>query len=430
MTLKRGTAISRDFLYLLADRGLRLGVGVFLGGLIARHLGVEAYGWLSYAGAFMAAGAAVAQLGLDSILVREMARHPEQSAEMMGAALLLRAMIGALCTLAVLAAALLIDDGRPVERTLVRILALGCFVPAVGLPMLWFQARTESWRGVVAAFLAFVLVTGWRVWLLIENAPVAAFAWTSLVEGFVGGAFVGAWMFVCGGRFRFGSLGKCSGVLLRESWPLLVGGLAALLYMRMDQVMLNWLAGARAVGIYAAATRLSEIGYVVPVLMGTSVMASLSLAGRDEERFAADMRRYFQVSAAVGYLLALGGIIWGPTFLRLLFGEEFGGAGAVARVHILSVIFVSMSVARGRVLVARGWVRFGMTTALVGGAVNILLNLVLIPVWGAMGCAIASVVAHAMAGVGSTLLYPPTRELGWQQWRALVRPRWQGRFAV
>jgi PST family polysaccharide transporter len=114
-----------------------------------------------------------------------------------------------------------------------------------------------------------------------------------------------------------------------------------------------------------------------------------------------------------------------PWLLRTLYGEAFASAGIVAQVHLVSVVFVSISVARGRVLVIHGLTRFAMCTALIGGAVNIVLNVVLIPQWGPIGAAIATVATHAMAAVGSTLLYKPTRALGMRQVQALLRPRVQ-----
>ncbi len=413
----------RDFLFLLFDRVFRFGAGLILGGLVGRHLGTEAFGWLNYAGATMALGAAVANLGLDSIIVREIVRNPGDADEIVGAALVLRTFVGLILAVSIWASSSLISGEEPAQRALVGILALGTLVPALTVPASWFQARTESRIAVRAGLIGFFGGALLRLWLLAQGASVNAFAWAMLAEAAASGLLVSAAMFRRGGRFGFQAVWRHGRSLMEDSWPLLVGAMAATVYMRIDQIMLRWLSGADAVGLYAAATRMSEAAYAVPLLMGTSLMATLTAAAGDNARFEALVERYFQASAALGYLLAVPAIVVAPWLLRLIYGEAFAGAGVVAQIHLVSVIFVSISVARGRVLVIHGLTRFAMFTAVIGGTVSLALNVVLIPRWGPVGAALATVAAHAMAALGSTLLYPPTRALGLSQVRALLRPR-------
>ncbi len=414
----------RDFLTMLADRAIRMVVGVVMAGLTARYLGAEVYGWLNYAGAVAAFGVAVAQLGFDGIAVRELVKQPAQAAVIMGTVLVYRWVTGLVLALGLAASAGWLGEGESVQTALIRIFALSALAPALGVPLFWFQAQTRSRIAVFWNLVACVASAVLRWWLIAAKAPVEALAWASLLEMAAGGLLTGWAMFSKGGRVHFTHSFAMGRKILAESWPLLVGALAATVYMKTDLIMLKWLADDAAVGLYSAASRLSEIAYAIPYLAGASYMAKLTAEAVHPRNFSRVIERYFRVSAGWGYLLAIAGIILAPWLLKVIFGEAFAAAGTIARIHLVTVLFVCVSVARGRVLIINGWTKFAMCTALGGGALNVVLNLVFIPLWGAEGAAAATVLSHALAAVGSTLLYAPARELGRAQVRALCRPSW------
>lgn len=415
----------RDFLAMLADRAIRMLVGIVMVGLTARYLGAEVFGWLNYAGAVAAFATAVAQLGFDGIVVRELVKQPAQAGVIIGAVFAYRVLAGLFLVLLVVAFAGLLGDGGFVQVALIRILALGALAPAMAVPFFWFQAQMRSRIALFWGLVACLASAAMRWWLITIEASVEALAWAGLIEMIASGLLTAWAMFRQGGRVHFARAGVLGGKILAESWPLLVGALASTIYMKTDLIMLKWLAGDAAVGLYAAASRLSEIAYAIPYLAGASYLAKLTAEAAEPDNFRQAIERYFRASAGLGYLLSLSGIILAPWLLTTIFGEPFAAAGTIARIHLITVLFVCISAARGRVLIINGWTRFAMCTALGGGALNVLLNLILIPRWGAEGAAVASVLAHTLAAVGMTLLHAPARELGWAQVRALCRPSWR-----
>ncbi len=412
-----------DFAFMLADRGLRLPIGLITAALIARHLGAEAFGWLNYAIAIMTVGTAVAQLGLDIIVVKSAAQNPQQAETVLSAAFVLRLVTGGVLAVGLWVWTMLSESGIPQERMVVGVLALGFLTPAMGVPALWFQAQTKSRIAVTIGFFVFMFMTALRCWFVWRGATVTVFAWLIIVELFGNSVLMWAAMKRAGGGVRFASTSLAVRPLLREGWPLLVGGLAGSLFMRLDLMMLRWLEGADRAGMFAAATRLSEAAYSIPALLATSVMATLSVAGSKPEEFGERVDRYFQASAAIGYLLTLPVVFGAPWIIPLLFGDEYSEAVRVAQIHIVSVFFICLTLARGRVLVVQGMVKFTMVSSLAGCVCSLILNAVLIPTHGAIGAAVATVISHALAGVGMTLAYKPARPVGWRLIHAMARPR-------
>ncbi|MEK7737032.1 MAG: oligosaccharide flippase family protein, partial [Pseudomonadota bacterium] len=166
--------------WLFADKALRMGGGLLVMIWIARYLGPASFGQLSYAIAFVALFGAIATLGLDGIVVRELVRDPEKADEILGSAFFLRLIGSCLAVLAMVIAVRLVRADDAEAQTLVAIVAIGTFFLAVDVVDLWFQSRVQSRYTVMArnaAFLAMLLV---RVMLILTQAGVAAFAWAAI----------------------------------------------------------------------------------------------------------------------------------------------------------------------------------------------------------------------------------------------------------
>ena len=99
--------------WLLGEKILRMVVALFVGIYVARYLGPENYGLLSYTNSFVAIFVALATLGLDDVVVRELVKYPEQREELLGTSFLLKIVGAVLMTTAVIGTVVLY---RRIER--------------------------------------------------------------------------------------------------------------------------------------------------------------------------------------------------------------------------------------------------------------------------------------------------------------------------
>ncbi|MES1168032.1 MAG: polysaccharide biosynthesis C-terminal domain-containing protein, partial [Oleiharenicola lentus] len=214
-----------------------------------------------------------------------------------------------------------------------------------------------------------------------------------------------------------------AGALLREAWPLMLTSLAVIVYMKIDEVMLRQMAGPAAVGVYAAAVRISELWYFVPVALASSVLpALLRTRERDAVHYRARLQQFFDLNAGLAYGSAIPLALASGWITRLAYGEAFAAAGPVLAVHIWASLFVFLGVARGQWLVNEGHTRFYFLATLAGAVTNIGLNLVLIPRQGALGAAWATLIAYGLAAWLTTFASGRTREIAWMQTRAILLP--------
>ena len=130
----------------------------------------------------------------------------------------------------------------------------------------------------------------------------------------------------------------------------------------------------------------------------------------------------YDVSAAAAYGLSIVIAPAAPWIVRLAYGDAFAAAGPILAVHIWSSIFVFLGVARGQWLVNEGLQRFYLVATLGGAVLNILLNYLLIPRWGGLGAAVATVISYGLAAWLTSYFHPAVRATAAMQTRALLLP--------
>ncbi len=410
--------------WLLAERAVRFLLGVVVGFIVARHLGPSRLGELSYCTAIVTLAGGVAALGLDAVVKRDLLAAPADTAGLLASSAVLRLFAG-LAAFGVLAALGLAGRlGSGEEPRLLVILGLTLFSPALLVPDLWLQTHLQAKRSVVAQTVALAAGAALRIYLVRTDAPLAAFAGVVVLEAALAAA--GIALLARGAGLRFAWRAAQPAVMRRlaaEAWPLMFAGLAVVVYMKIDEVMLRHLAGPAAVGIYSAASRLTEIWYFLPLALASSLLPALWRArARGAADYRARLQHYYDLNAAVAYALSIPLALAAGVIVRAAYGEAFAAAGPIVAVHIWSSVFVFLGVARGQWLVNEGLQRFYLAATLAGAALNIGLNFLVIPRWGPLGAAAATVVSQALASWLSSFGLAAVRETGWMQTRALLVP--------
>src|SRR5690606_20734148 len=209
--------------------------------------------------------------GISGLATRDLVAEPGRRDEILGTVFLLK-MIGALVGIGVIGTATAFLDQDPLTRTIVYVLALSLLFDPFRVVEFWFASRVESRRAVIATSAATLAGAATKVSLIVGRASLGAFAWVHVLQP----ALTGLGLMVVYAR-RVGSVaawrfdGRRAAQLLRQSWPLALSAVGAVVYLKVDQVMLGTLATAGQVGTYAVAARLSEVWYFIPAALANSV---------------------------------------------------------------------------------------------------------------------------------------------------------------
>lgn len=409
--------------WLFADKVVRMGVGLLVVIWIARYLGPEQFGLLNYATAFIALFGAIATLGLNGIVVRDLVKEPETVNTTLGTAFLLQ-LLGGL--IAFLLGVIVIGYVRPDDTQIRLIVALLGFVmvfKSTEVIKYWFESQVQSKYAVWVENGAFLLIAAIKLALVLNEAPLIAFVWAVLVEAAllaVGLVVMYGWSGERMGAWRV-QLGRVK-TLLSDSWPLILSGLAIMIYMRIDQVMLGQMLGDKAVGIYSVAVQISEVWYFVPMAITASVFPSiLEAKKRGEVLYHQRLQKLFDLMVLLSIAVAIPMSFISEWLVVLLFGDEYSNAGIVLSTHIWAGVFVALGIVSGKWFLVENLQNIQLYRALGGAVINVLLNILLIPMYEEVGAAIATVISYSFAVLLLDLLSDETRIIFMMKFKSIYR---------
>jgi O-antigen/teichoic acid export membrane protein len=397
--------------WLFFDKVLRMGVGLLVGVWVARYLGPEQFGLFSFASAFVGMFGAVAGLGLQSIVVRDIVRDPACKEETLGTAAVLQLLGGFLSYGCVLGAIFMMRPEDTLAMLLVAILGSIMLFRFSDVALYWFESQVLSKYIVWVQNGCFLIFAAIKVGLIASNAPLLAFAWATAAEALIVALLI---FFMLGLRgpklqqLRFSLLRAKA--LLADSWPLLLSAMSIMVYMKIDQIMLGQMLGDDAVGIYSAAVRISEVWYFIPMMIVASVFPSiLEAKKRDEAQYLQRLQRLYDLMVWMSIVIALPMTFLSAPIVVALFGEAYVDSGAVLAIHIWASVFVFLGVASNQWFVAENRQILGFQRTFIGLIVNIILNYILIPRFGVIGAAVATLCGQISAAWLFDLLQSSTR---------------------
>lgn len=386
--------------WLLFDKLLRALLGLIIGAWLARYLGPYQFGELAYYIAFIALFQAIASLGMDGIVVRELAKDKQSAHIVLGSAFSLRMIAGVFCWLCAVFFAFTFGNLEYHGIWMVALVGgVLIFQPADTID-LWFQSQSQSRRTITAKLIAYLVSNAIKVFLILQGAPIIAFAMIIAIEA----SLCAIALYVAYRKFPCRYQWKChfheSKAMLKESWPYMISGLSIIIYMRIDQIMIKNILDATALGLYAAIMPISGIWNVIPVAICTSIAPFLARKKiQGERQFDDALLKVFRVFLMLSVFISVLILLFSDFLVNLMYGASYQGASKILSVYIFTNIPIFLGVAQGLWLLNKGKPHFALIQTIAGAATSILGNLVLLPILGLMGAAITAVLAQFISAV-------------------------------
>ncbi len=390
---RHGVAVNSA--WLIGDKVIRLGLNLIITVWLARHFGPEGFGVWNFAIAFVALFGVFAVLGMDGIIVRELVTDKVDAGRILGTALVMRLAAAIIAATAAVGAACWIRGVGDITTLLVASNSLTLVFQSSQIIEYHFQAEMRARAAVVAANIAFLVTAVLRLGLLAMGAPMAWFGLSLVIEAMLAACLLTYAYRRDAKHARWSFSLPLAKRLLGQSWPLLLSGFAVMAYMRIDQVMLAMMLNDHTVGVFSAALRVAEVWYFIPMAITAAAFPRML------ERRAADpvaFQRYTQTlydcMAWLGLAVAVFASLSARWLIPLLYGQEYAQSATILSIQIWAGIAVAMSYVHGRWLLAEGLQKYGLYYTLSAAVVNISLNFLLIPKYGAVGAAWSTLAAQ------------------------------------
>ncbi len=398
--------------WLVADRFIRAIFGFIISVLVTRYLGPDYFGTLSYAVAYVGIFAAFAGLGLETIVIREIAKDVSKKNVLLGTAFFLKSTASVFALICIIVS-ILISDMDHTTKILVAIVAGGLFFNGWDVVDYWFQSQVQSRFNVIARNISNVLSILIRLILVLSHAPLLAFAIATAVDTLLTAAALAIAYLKTSDHIREWKIEFLSAkALVKESWPLMLSAFAITVYMRVDQIILGNFGGSHSVGIYAAAVKLSEIWYFIPMAISSSIFPVLvAYRKKNEQLFYSKFQKYSAVLAAISIGIAIVTTLFSGNIIHLIYGSRYSESGPVLALYIWAGIFVFIGVAASNWAIIENRQKVLMYATFAGAVSNVVLNIILIPQYYEIGAAIATIFGQAVAGYFIYFVFPESRKV-------------------
>ena len=401
---------ARNATWIISGRIIQMGLSFLISIFTARYLGPDNYGLINYAGAYVAFFTSLCTLGINSVIIKDFADHPDEQGLALGTSVGLRAASSFLSSLMIVGIVSIIDAG---EKTTILVAAL-CSIALVFQVFdtinYWFQSQYKSKITAIATLIAYIVTSLYKILLLVLHKDVVWFAFANSVDYIIiSGFLLQAYRRHNGPKFRF-SLKKGK-ELLGSSYHFILSGMMVAIYGQTDKLMLKQMLDEASVGYYSLAASINVMWVFVLQAVIDSIYPTIITLYKAEDRkaFERKNRQLYAIVIYISVIVALLFMVFGELLIDILYGEEYAPAANPLRIITWYTIFSYLGVARNAWIVCTNNQKYLKYMYFGAAVMNVILNLIFIPLLGASGAALASLITQILTSIVLPCFFKPMR---------------------
>ena len=399
--------------WIIGEQVFQMLLSLFVGIWTARYLGPSNYGTLQYTAAYISFFINIAALGMEGVIIKEMIAHPNEEGTYLGSAIVFRLIAGLLSSIAIVILILLLNPGETLKLVLVLIQTTQFIFRSCNILDAWFQRRLQSMYVSLGKMAASIVVSVYKVFLLVTAQELVWFAFSYALTDFVLAAVLIYFYKKEGGQKLKYSFIKGK-ELLQGSYHFVLADIMSAIYGYSDRIMIGKMMTDADVGFYTTAATVSMMWLFVPNAIIKSFRPTI-MEFKEHGNETMYLRRLEQLMSAVFWLsvgVAIVLTVLGKFAIHLLYGEAYLPAAAPLVVLVWSTVFAVTSMTRSTWILSEGKNRFVKSFTFIGAILNVVLNFILIPLWGIWGAAFATLATELTVCVIAPFFYKETKPLG------------------
>jgi len=373
-------------------------MGFFITMYTARHLGAEGFGILSLALSITGILGVISDMGLGTLMVRDIAREKSQINKYLSNITLMKLPLALLMFLIIVIIVNLFGYTYT-TKTVIYLITISTIINAFGGVLTSvFQANEKLEYISINFIINSVLMFTGTIIGITYNLDILYFALIYIISTgitFISTMSLFVWKF---------SLPKLEIDLsfwkptIKEAWPFGITGLSGMLYTYLDSIMLSVMIGIEVVGWYSAAYRLILITLFIPNAVNMSifpVMSRFYKSSKDSLNLMGE--RYFKYMTMIGIPLGAGTTILADKIILMVYGPGFEPSIIVLRILIWTIVLTFAGASSAQLLVSTNKQLLLTKISIICLLFNLVLNLILIPKFSYIGASVATVLTEIIS---------------------------------
>ena len=383
---------------------------LIIGMISARYLGPANYGLISYAGSIVAFALPIMKLGFDATLVYELVENPDKEGEIMGTSLGLNIFSSILCMGGVALFASVANFGQTETIIVCVLYSISIFFAALEMIQYWFQHKLLSKYSSVIMLVSYLVVSAYKIFLLATQKSIYWFALSHSVEYGVIAILLIVFYYKKGGKrlkFSFSIIGK----MLNRSKYYILAALMIVVIQNTDHIMITKMIGEAENGFYAAAITCAAMAqFVFTAIMDSFRPLILSKKKENEIEYEKNVSRLYGIICYLAILQSVTFTLFAPIIVKILYGSEYAATIPILQILTWYSCFSYMGTVRNIWLLAEEKQKYLPAINFTGVVLNIAMNAFMIPMWGACGAALASLLTQLLMNFVLGFIFKPIRK--------------------
>ncbi len=403
-------SFKKNTFWLILQQLFGIGFALIVGPLVARTLGPQGVGDLTYGENIVTMYYTVSQLGMNNIMIAELIQHPDNEEKAIGTALVLR-LVSSLFFMMLSAVTVFIlkPDSRVIQiSTLIQMTMI--LVQIYDVFNYWFQARLLSKYFTWISMFSLIVFNGYRIWHIIHHGDVIAFSYGNTIRYTVTLILMVIVFFRLNPGFRPGFDRDIAKRILARSKHFVAASIGSIVYIKVDGLMVGSMINSENLAFYSLAVTLCSIWETIP----TSIIASAQPVILENRKVSEKAYLDTYQLSLLGILLlslvvCLGGTLLGRPVIMFLYGDQFKNTIPIFCVVLWSTMFALLDAARSTWIISEHYERQAKYFVYIGAVTDIVLNWFFIRRWGAFGAAFATLATHLVVFFIAPCLFRETR---------------------
>lgn len=405
--------------WLIFGRVAQMLISFIISMITARYLGPSNYGVINYVNSYISFFTAICNLGLNSVILKELIDRPNSQGETLGTVLGMRILSSVLSIVCILSCIGIIFENDSIYMTVAILQSLILFFNSSEMIEYWYQSKLMSKRTSIIGIVAYSCMSIYRVVILVLQKDVTWFACAVTLDNAVVAILLVICYFKDGGqKFTFNP--KLAKEILKKSHHFMWSSLMVAAYSEMNKILLGTLIDDTSVGYYSAALSLCNVWpFILKAFIDSARPIIVEYHNTNRELYLKRIRQLYAAIFYVGSFVALMFTIFSPLIIRILYGNDYLPSIMLLRIISWYTSFSYLGVARSTWMICEGRQKYEKWLATSGAISNLVLDILLIKPFGALGAAIATLLTQILTNFLIPFVFKGTRENSILIWKAI-----------
>lgn len=402
--------IFQNIFWMIFSKGFNIIISFVVGLFTIKYLGAENFGRFSYSYSIIGFFSIFIVFGLKDVVIKELANNDDKIQKIIGNVIIVQIIVALICLICTIAFALITESKEEVNKQLILILSITYLLIPLNSFSFIFETKLQGRKVVLGANMALVCASVFKILVVVFKLNILVYSLAALSEVLINATYLTFLFYSHNYKVKFKIDFSIIFPIFKIATPVAISTISIWLYMRLDQILIRHLSTATEMGIYATSSRFTESLYFIPMVIQSSFLSILVKKRKESITiFYSFLKKMIRIQLLVSIIVSILFYFLIRILVIFYLGNKFLMVINVSSILIFNLLFLSVAIIRSTFMYIYNLVYLFVPITIISLVINILLNIYLLPRYGAIGCAFAILITQGLAAFVIPFLFAPLR---------------------